>query len=1112
VITFRPELFQAAGNPFLGLRPFQPENAHLYFGREQQVKELRQRLEVDRFVGVVGDSGVGKSSLVSAGLIPELMRGALAARYRNWRLVRFQPGMAPLKNLARGLALSAGRPGEIADIESLLRQSSKGLLDAVTRLGLCEQANVLLFADQFEELFAYLDESHSNAASQESVLYVRQLLEAYQHIPNYLLLTMRSEYLGRCVEFTGLPEAMNRGQYLVPQLTRAQLREAIVGPMAVRETPIDEALVQRLLNEASEGASVLSVLQHALMRTWLRAEQRSERNGTELELKLEDYVSAQGVAAALDQHGNEVLAQLTAPRRDLARLVFEAITFKDLAGRTRRRRTPVATLRAITGASLDDLREMTAVFAAPECGIISLQPEGAFSEETVVDLTHESVMSKWKALAGWIDEEDRASWLFRDALTAAGRNERGEDTLWRGVQLKEAVEWARCPHHNAAWAGRYCDNPASGAASITIVRNFIEKSAQLQAKEDSAQRWRLRFAVALSVLLAASCLGFVLLAAQRKLISERLQKETTELSQTTAHLMRTADEKNRAYKDLEAAKGDAERNARRAEQNEHQAVEATQRLGVSLKDTIFSNEALRVTQEELKKNVQELSVVNGKVQDLLDNTQKKNEELQAQAVELEKAKERAEQLKANEERLRRESAGDSARARTIDGIRELESGDLLTALDQSVAALRLSIEADRVHPDVAGLAARLVPAVRARAVFRNNELMDFTVVNGKLRALYSSGRLAGGPFLCQADAIPPGQPGGSPYDALRVAYPPRAVYDRFQRAFLDTPPAGSGPVAKHRSAVSMDPRGGVVLGYDDGSAEWISIEAAAPNRTLDLVGALTRVREWRPVKHSVQFIAASPQSNSILTIASDASWVLTKGDDLDAKFKARIFGRREHSGSIKGGNVQGYALSPDPNTFGVVAHDAAAVCSAEKKECPFLSGFPKVSAMGFHPGKSKWTIGNKDGRVRTQDGQDCEVLANEAVTSLEWSADGKRLAVGGERGSLVALSGDSCQGEPLGGHRNRVRKLQWTSPDSFLSMDDDKTIRYWDLSPNPVLEQARKDVAQLHAAPTVGNAKAAHGSLAQLLYSVLTRDSACLPPRLRRLRGGPDGRVSETGR
>ena len=90
-------------NPFPGQRPFELEEDYLFFGREQQTAELLKLLRDKRFLSVIGTSGSGKSSLVRAGLLPELQRGVLNEAGSNWEVVVLRPGGDPLNNLATAL-------------------------------------------------------------------------------------------------------------------------------------------------------------------------------------------------------------------------------------------------------------------------------------------------------------------------------------------------------------------------------------------------------------------------------------------------------------------------------------------------------------------------------------------------------------------------------------------------------------------------------------------------------------------------------------------------------------------------------------------------------------------------------------------------------------------------------------------------------------------------------------------------------------------------------------------------------------------------------------------------------------------------------------------------
>ena len=165
--------------------------------------------------------------------------------------------------------LGAGQA--LARSRSTLRRSALGLVDCVRQARLPAHENVLVVVDQFEELFRF---TRSSPASRRRATRPSRSSSccskprSQTQVPIYVVLTMRSDFIGDCTRVRGLPEAVNDGQYLVPRMTREELRAAITGPVAVGGAEIAPRLVQRLLNDVGDDPDQLPVLQHALMRTW----------------------------------------------------------------------------------------------------------------------------------------------------------------------------------------------------------------------------------------------------------------------------------------------------------------------------------------------------------------------------------------------------------------------------------------------------------------------------------------------------------------------------------------------------------------------------------------------------------------------------------------------------------------------------------------------------------------------------------------------------------------------------------------------------------------------------------------------------------------------------
>ena len=236
----------ASANPYPGLRPFLPHEEHLFFGRDLQVDGMIAKLERTRFLAVVGTSGSGKSSLVNCGLRPALSRGRMVSAGPAWCFAPFRPGNRPIRALAQALADALKLPApdvgrfSAADfVENTLRSSPLGLIDVCAEAGLPPGTQLLVIVDQFEELFRYRalaarPDAPADADGDPATAFVNLLLEARaQDAPIHIVLTMRSDFLGDCARFAGLPEAINQGQYLVPRMSRDERRAAIAGPARV---------------------------------------------------------------------------------------------------------------------------------------------------------------------------------------------------------------------------------------------------------------------------------------------------------------------------------------------------------------------------------------------------------------------------------------------------------------------------------------------------------------------------------------------------------------------------------------------------------------------------------------------------------------------------------------------------------------------------------------------------------------------------------------------------------------------------------------------------------------------------------------------------------------
>jgi tetratricopeptide (TPR) repeat protein len=480
-------------NPFPGLRPFEPDEEHLFFGRDREIDELVRRLHTARFLSVIGTSGSGKSSLVRSGLIPSLRKTGSS----HWRVTILRPGEDPIGHLAEALdrvdVLGTG-DSELAGtnrvlVEATLRRGTLGLVDAVRYARIPARDNLLVVVDQFEELFRFRRSRLVNNSRDDAISFVKLLLEATEQsaVPIYVVLTMRSDFIGDCMEYPGLPDAVNNGQYLVPRMTRDELRSAITGPVAVGGGEIAPRLVLRLLNELGDNQDQLPVLQHALMRTWDYWEHHHQPGEP---IDVAAYEAIGTLQQALSLHAEEAYRETSDPRgRQIAERMFKALTDTFSDARGVRHPTSVRELAGICEATDAEVIEVIEIFRRPGRSFLMPPAEVPLGPQSVVDLSHESLMRGWTRLVAWAEEDRLAATIYVRLSQAAAWFAEGSGGLWRNPELELGLRWRRDNRPTAAWAARY-------DGSFDRVMAFLDRSEQesirTRAEQERERKRKLR--------------------------------------------------------------------------------------------------------------------------------------------------------------------------------------------------------------------------------------------------------------------------------------------------------------------------------------------------------------------------------------------------------------------------------------------------------------------------------------------------------------------------------------------------------------------------------------------------------------------------------------------
>ncbi|WP_170834964.1 RDD family protein [Terriglobus roseus] len=529
----------SSGNPFPGLRPFREGEEYLFFGRESQVDRMIDKLAATRFLAVVGTSGSGKSSLVSCGLKPALNRGLMAVAAETWHMVQFRPGASPLTSLAEAWAeslplteeeLQPGCPSLVDMTEATLQMSSLGLLHLYEESHFPTGTSLLLVVDQFEEIFRYGAAANRSAdtfgVTQETSAFVKLLIEAHaqRELPVYVVITMRSDFLGECSQFEGLPEAINEGQYLVPRMTRDERRDAIQGPIEVFGAEISPVLLTRLVNDVGGNPDQLSLLQHAVHRTW---ERWRASGGTSGPLLLEHYEAVGTMAGALDRHAEEAFKDLSEIQQKLCARIFRALTDTGTDSRGIRRPMPLRTLCAVCGSAEAEVLRVVDLMRSAHYSFLMPPPMQAVRQDTVIDITHEILMRVWLRLKDWAEDESRSAAIYRRLVESAALHKAHREALLGDPGLQASLDWYDQQQPNAAWARLYCPGFES---AMQFLRLSKEERDAAEVQRDFQHRWQ-----TVSTVLASLMAVLYLLALYRVFLTFKSIEEA--LNQDPANLL-----------------------------------------------------------------------------------------------------------------------------------------------------------------------------------------------------------------------------------------------------------------------------------------------------------------------------------------------------------------------------------------------------------------------------------------------------------------------------------------------------------------------------------------------------------------------------------------------
>jgi tRNA A-37 threonylcarbamoyl transferase component Bud32 len=602
-------------SPYPGLTAFQEGDADRFFGRGREVVRAVARVRELPLVGIVGASGVGKSSFMRAGVGP-----ALKASGERWEVVTLRPGRQPLAALASVALRVTTRSGPGADarldehaaVVARIR-AEPGYVGTLLRARARQTGGqILVFVDQLEELYTLVADAGERQAFTAALTAIADDSAA----PLRVAVSMRSDLLDRIAEDAHFMAELARGLVFLSAPDRGGLREALTAPLDLVGYRFESSAMVEDMLDALEGVpGALPLLQFAAARLW------DARDRGRAELTVSSYNAIGGLTGALATHADDVVAQMNPAAQKLAQRIFRQLV-------TPERTRAIVELSDLHALSPDRDEMSRLVGHLVDARLLVVQTRGETGGGTV-ELVHESLIERWPTLRRWLDE-DQEDAAFLAQLAAAAKQwdakRRPAGLLWRGDAMEEARRWH---------AQRPRELPARERA-------YLDAVLALERRGRRARRVALVLAfVVLGAIAAGASIALVWIRGAEQEASDSATRANDALAQMKQkEAERAAAEQRKADAERQKAAADAQRVA--AEASERNAQEKVEQQSAEIAD---SKEQLAAKNQKLEVALREASVAKERAEREKANAQRAADELAQENADLRRRNEELEQEK-----------------------------------------------------------------------------------------------------------------------------------------------------------------------------------------------------------------------------------------------------------------------------------------------------------------------------------------------------------------------------------------------------------------------------------------------------------------------------------